>query len=56
MRPGGDPDGWRRAYVEASATRRDERAVGPVGRFALSFLITFTVASTAANIILERFF
>lgn len=54
MRPGGDPEGWRRAYFEASATRSDTRAVGPVGRFLLAFLPTFVALSTLADFLLEK--
>jgi hypothetical protein len=55
MRPGGDPDGWRKAYVEASAARPERGPVDSAGRFLLAFLPTFGAGHTLAALLLERF-
>lgn len=55
MNPRNDPNGWRRSYVETSAVRSDDGwPIGAIGRFALSFLISFGAAHAALAAILER--
>lgn len=38
---GGDPNGWRRTYVEESARAPEAAVVSWLGRFALAFVIGF---------------
>lgn len=52
-RPGGDPEGWRKAYFEASAAR-ERRSPGDIlGRFFLGFLPTLS-AGQILLFILEK--
>lgn len=55
MRPGGDPEAWRKAYFVASAEAPQRGPIDSVGRFLLAFLPTFSVLSAIANLLLERF-
>jgi hypothetical protein len=54
MRPGGEPEGWRRAYFEASAERPARGPVDSFGRFLLAFLPTFAAGQALAAAILEK--
>lgn len=55
MRPGGDPEGWRKAYFEASVAAPQRGPVDSVGRFLLAFLPAYSVLSTIAHLLTERF-
>jgi hypothetical protein len=54
MRPGGDPEGWRVAYFEASAARPERGPVDSFGRFLLAFLPALALGQWAVGTILER--
>jgi len=56
MRPGGDPDGWRRAYFEASAAGPERGPVDSFGRFLLAFLPTFAAGHALASALIAHLF